>query len=440
MLKRRSVLALLSPLTPTLAIVGCSDPDAKARGAINADWHRRDLVDGLLTPWLAHGALPNGGFRPALDHRWRPLPEAEIGLTGQARLVFSMAVGHEVTQEPRFLDAARRGADFMLDSFTDAQYGGFFHTVSQEGQPKSSIKRAYDHACALLALAQTYKVSGDARYRDAAVQAWQQIDAHFSDASGGLHNECSREFLPTAGTRTQNPLMHMFEALVALHEATGDPQAQAGARRLGDFVSYKLLQGMPESQGSGARIPEWFNENWQALPSKAAGGYIDLGHQFEWSHLLAGGTALSPLYLQVAERVLAYALAEGYDEVDGGCHKRAFPDPGQKPELDKGWWQQAECLHALIVAAHRSGRSDLWRRYEQTLDLIRNELVDTETAGWRAADALPCRGGSCRDLQPEPYHMARLHYTALKLAGALPPPASAASAASATSVGSDASR
>lgn len=431
MLKRRSALLVLSSLLPTLATVGCSDPESKARGAINVDWHRRDLVDGLLAPWLAHAARPNGAFQPQLDHAWRPTAEAELGLTHHARLVFSMAVGHEVTLEPRFLDAARRGADFLLDSFADTQYGGFFHSVTVEGQPKAGIKRAYDHACALLALAEVARISGQARYREAALQAWQQIDTRFRDPAGGLYNECGRDWQPMPGARTQNPVMHMFEAVLALHAATGDAEAQAGARRLGDFVCYRLLQGMPENQGGGARVPEWFDDAWKPLPTKAAGGYIDLGHQFEWSHLLTQGAALSPLYGQVAERVLTYALAEGYDEVDGGCHRRAFPDAGQKPELDKGWWQQAECLHALLVAAHGSGRNDLWRRYEQTLDLIRNELVDGDTAGWRAADALPCRSGSCQDRQPEPYHMAQLHRSALRLAGALPA-ARAASAASAT--------
>ena len=38
------------------------------------------------------------------------------------------------------------------------------------------------------------------------------------------------------------------------------------------------------------------------------------------------GAVVSPVYAQVAERVLAYAMAVGYDENDGGCAMRAFPD------------------------------------------------------------------------------------------------------------------
>src|SRR5262249_54513145 len=132
-----------------------------------------------------------------------------------------------------------------------------------------------------------------------------------------------------------------------------------------------------------------------------------------WSHLFITGATVSPVYAQVADRLLTYALAAGYDEIDGGCGLRTFPD-GSKADPSKGWWQQAECLHALIVAAHANDRSDLWRRYEQTLDFVRDELVDTEQGGWRAAFALPCKSGGCKDEQPDPYHMVRLHQAALK--------------------------
>lgn len=409
-LSRRAALALLAALA-----AGCSERDGHSPSRIDTAWHRADL-DTLLQRWLAHAPQPGGGFQLRFDRAWKPQPQPELELTGQARLVYAFAAGHELTREARYLDTARRGADFLLERFSDPLHGGFFHAVKPDGQPHAMIKRAYGHAFALLALAELYRIGKDARHRDAALKAWRDIEAGFFDSSGGLVNECGRDFKPLPGSRTQNPLMHMFEAALALSDATGDKAPQAGARRLGDFVAYKLLQGQAEDQGGGARIPEWYDEAWQPLPTKAVGGYIDLGHQFEWSHLLTTGATVSPVYAQVAERVLTYALAAGYDDIDGGCGLRAFPD-GAKTDPSKGWWQQAECLHALVVAAQATGRNDLWRRYEQTLGLIKDQLVDAEQGGWRAAWALPCKSGGCPDEQPDPYHMVRLHQAALKLAG-----------------------
>jgi mannose-6-phosphate isomerase len=406
--RRHALLALALP-------AACSDPEERGRSRIDTAWHRAD-AQSLLERWLAHAPLPGGGFQLGFDRNWQPQPQPELELTGQARLVYAFAAGHEITKEARYLEAARRGADFLLERFRDPVQGGFFHTVAPDGSPRAQIKRAYGHAFALLALAELYRIGGDARHRDAALRAWRDIEAGFFDRTGGLVNECNRNFTPLPGSRTQNPVMHMFEALLALHEATGDKAAMAGARRLGDFAAYRLLQGQADG---GARIPEWYDEAWQPLPTKAAGGYIEIGHQFEWSHLLTTGAAVSPVYAQVADRLLSYALAAGYDDIDGGCGQRAFPD-GAKTDPSKGWWQQAECLHALVVAAQASGRNDLWRRYEQTRDLVRGQLVDTEQGGWRAAFELPCKSGGCKDEQPEPYHMLRLHQAALRLAGDLP--------------------
>lgn len=406
---RRGALVLLAALP-----AACSDPGGKARRVIDTAWHRSDLVDNLLARWLAHAPQAGGDFQTAFNRAWQPLPQAERELTGQCRLIYAMAIGHEVTQDARYLDAARRGADFLLQHFRDPVHGGFFHTVAPDGSPRARLKRAYGHAFALLALSELYRVGQDARHRTAALQAWTEIEAGFFDRRGGLVNECGRDFKPMAGARTQNPVMHMFEAALALQAATGEQVARSGAKRLGDFAAYRLLQGLPDG---GARLPEWYDDMWQPLATREAGGYIDLGHQFEWSHLLTTGAAVSPVYPQVAERVLSYALTAGYDDIDGGCGQRAFPD-ASKTNPQKGWWQQAECLHALLVTAQASGRNDLWRRYEQTLGLIKNQLVDAEQGGWRTADALPCKNGGCKDEQPDPYHMTRLHHAALKLSSA----------------------
>jgi cellobiose epimerase len=410
-LGRRPVLALLA------ALAACSDPDAHIRNRIDTGWHRDDL-DALLSLWQRHAPRPDGSFQLRFDRAWKPLPQPELELTGQARLVYAFAAGHEFAQDAGYLDIARRGAEALLRRFRDPLHGGYFHSIAPDGSPVGTVKRAYDHAFALLALAEVYRVGGGARYREAALELWRDIDINFSDPAGGLFNECDRTFKPLPGGRTQNPVMHMFEALLGLRAATGEKLADAGARRLGDFVAYKLLQGQSEADGGGARIPEWYDEAWQPLPSKAAGGYVDIGHQFEWSHLLHQGAVISPVYAQVAERVLSYALSAGYDDNDGGCGQRAYPD-GSKTDLHKGWWQQAECLHALVVAADASGRNELWRRYEQTQALIKDQLVDTEHGGWRAAESLPCKSGGCRNEQPDPYHMVRLHQAALHTAGAV---------------------
>lgn len=401
---RRSVLALLAGLA------ACSDPDDSYRNRVDTGWHRDDL-EALLLHWHTHAVRPDGSFQLHLDRGWKPRPAADLELAGQAGLVYAFAVGHEIFPDAGYLKVARQGASFLLQRFHDPQHGGFFEALTADGMPRTDLKRASSHAKVLHALSELYRVSGDVRFREAAEQAWREIAQGFSDPVGGLHDECSRDFQPQPGPRTQRGLMQMFDALLAMRAASGDAAAEAGARQLGDFVVNKLLATQPDGS---AYIAESYTQAWEPLPSREAGAYVDLGHQFAWSYLLARGAVLSPAFAQAGDRVLIYALATGYDENSGGCAARAYAD-GSKPDASKGWWQQAECLHALMVAAQASSRTEMWRRYEKTLALIKDQLIDADHGGWRAATSLPCGVGGCGDEQPDPYPIVRLHHAALKV-------------------------
>ena len=161
------------------------------------------------------------------------------------------------------------------------------------------------------------------------------------------------------GGRTQNPLMHMFEAVQALHPrpARGSNWREAA----GDFAVYKLLQGPPEAEGGGgARIPEWYDDAWQ--PAHAASRWlISTSATSSVGPPATTASSVVPLYAPVAERVLAYALQNGWRRHRRRLRHLRLPDGG-KPGEGQGWWQQAECHHTPIVCARHTGRNDLWRR------------------------------------------------------------------------------
>ena len=396
------------------ALLGASGCDiVGARGRIDGDWHRRALLEGHLSKWLAAAPTPSGLFVTAFDRRWRPRKVTGTSLTMQGRLVYAMASGYEVTQDRRYLEAAIKGADFLLDRFHDPVHGGFFNSVSAQGKVVSDAKQAYGHAFALFALSHVFRISRDERYGAAALRTWREIDAHLREPNGGLRGATSREFAPQPGGRSQNPVMHMFEALLALIDATGDAEALAGATSVGNFAVYKLLQGAADGS---AYIPEWYDDQWQALPTKAQGGYTDLGHQFEWSHMLLTSNlrGLPEIFSAVSDRLLQHALKVGYDEAEGGAFSTSFPDG--TVARNKYWWQQAECVRALIAAASIRNRADLWQRYERTIQMVRREFIDAENGGWRQGSLQLCARDGCPDEQPDPYHMTGMHLAAMRVA------------------------
>ena len=403
---------ILLGVTLTCFLIGCSD-----RSRIDAEWHRRDLIDGLLTRWLEVAPTDTGFMRTAVDRQWKPSVQQPGYLTEHARLVYSMIIGYEITKDKRYLAAANLGADFLLTRFRDPLHGGFFLRVAPDGKVVSAAKNTYGHAFTLLALSHMARVTGEVRYRAAALQTWQEVDASLRNPKGGFRGELPRNFLQPqdeSGTASsQNPLMHLFEATLALHDATRDPVALNGAKSIADFVIYRLLTG---TNDGGAYIPEWYDRDWKPLPTKEKGGYVDLGHQFEWSHLLlaAERRGLSGIYSQSAERIFKFAIRAGYDEIEGGVFTKMFPDG--TVDRNKFWWQQTEGIRAFLANASATGHKDAWRRYEQTLVLVRDQFIDKQNGGWYVKSHAQCRKSSCPDEQPEPYHMTGMHQAALRIA------------------------
>jgi len=380
---------------------------------LDAKWHERALVDGHLAHWLAVAPSETGFLRANVTRAWQPREQKTADLVAHSRLIYVLLSGYEVTGDSRYLDAARRGANFLVQHFPDPVHGGFIRAVDAEGRMVSSSKNTYAHAFAIFALAHAYRVTKDERYRGAALTAWRAVYLSLREPEGGFRSELSRDFSGgTADSRTQNPVMHLFEALLALYDATGSPEALAGARSVGDFVVYRLLKGLPDGT---AYVPEWYDAKWEPLP-KEGGGYIDLGHQFEWAYLLNAAVerGLPSLYAQVAQRVLDYAIKIGYDDQAGGTFNIAYPDGTLF--RGKGYWQQSECLRTVMRYAALYGKPDMKRRYEQTLALVKDELIDAKNGGWFVMTKSACARQSCPDEQPDAYHMTTMHREALDLA------------------------
>ena len=396
-----------------LLMLAASLASADVCREIDARWFRQTLVDQHLSRWLSHAATESGLFRAAFDRAWNPAAKQPNDLTAQSRLVYVMVSGYELTGDRRYLEAAVRGADFLLARFSDNLHPGFVRRVDASGAIADSSKHTYGHAFAIFALAHAYRVTRDQRYREAAFRTWYTLDVFLRDPRGGFRPEAPRDFGPTSGLRTQNPVMHLFEAMLALWDATRDPVALRGAQGVGDFVLRHLLEGLPDG---GAYIPEWYDGNWTGL-AKGKGGTIDLGHQFEWAYLLSAGEkrGLPPLYAKAAERLLDYGLRVGYDPSVGGIFGSAEPD--HVVRRSKGWWQQAELLRALMHHASLRGRSDLWPRFRQTLGFVRSEFVDEANGGWYGAPRAECVKSKCGDRQAGVgYHVTAMHREAIDLA------------------------
>ena len=108
-------------------------------------------------------------------------------------------------------------------------------------------------------------------------------------------------------------MMHLFEALLALYDATQSKEIYQDAQEHANNIYTNLF-----NDRSGY-LPEVYDENWKPLPADKS-GRIDPGHQFEWAFLLslAFEKGFPQRYLTIGERLLEYGMKVAYDSENGG--------------------------------------------------------------------------------------------------------------------------
>ena len=96
-----------------------------------------------------------------------------------------------------------------------------------------------------------------------------------------------REWRTPEDYRGVNANMHTVEALLAVHEVTGDPEPRAQAARIVEHVVHGF------ARGNDWRLPEHFTPDWLPLPDynrdQPADPFrpygVTIGHLLEWSRL-----------------------------------------------------------------------------------------------------------------------------------------------------------
>ncbi len=333
-----------------------------------------DLLDGVLAAWQGHADTPNGLFDPYLDRQWRHTNDGPRTLVSQCRLVYNFSRAYERSGDPAHADLARRGADALIRHFRNPEGEGWAWSCHADGRILDDNRDAYGHAFVILALATAASAFGQDRFRDLALETWAFVRRTLSDRHGGLIWHVGPDGLPLDEVRSQNPLMHSFEALLALA-----PLDDSGAIRQDALGIWEFLRGRMLGPGC---LPEWYDAAWRPLTTGLRANTVDIGHAFEWAFLLSEAQELFPDHDLVApgREFLAYAMRHGFD-TDGGVIS-PVDFAGVSHDRRKGWWEQCEAIRAMARYVARHGAADVAEPLARCVGYARRTYVDGEFGGW----------------------------------------------------------
>ena len=217
------------------------------------------------------GARPDGQrvFPDPANANWTLESSSNDWLTctSQSRTLYTLAKGFFVAgateNKASYKAEVIKGANFLLQQFPlDSQYGGFVqgfyanHNIAPSDWTYDNItgKDTIGLSQVIMGLSQAFKLTGDTRYRDGAMAAWNTIDTHMRDAYGGLTQGTTRDYSAIYGGVSQPALFHMahtFESLVFCYEATHDQTIRAAAAQMGDFMLNTMYRDDPLHAGYG---------------------------------------------------------------------------------------------------------------------------------------------------------------------------------------------
>lgn len=368
------------------------------------------LKTGLFERWypLAVDTV-YGGFLTTFDYRFEPVEPQNKMIVTQARHVWSTAKASQFyPDDPRYLPASAYGFAFLRDVMWDKEHGGFFDTVTREGEVmrgrNGSIRKlAYGNAFAIYGLSAYYRASGDTAALDLAREAFMWLENHSHDpVYGGYYQfmvadgSVIREGYGMETPKDQNSSIHLLEAFTELYQVWPDDLVR-------DRLNEMLVIVRDTITTDKGYLTLFFKPDWTPISyrdsSEAARtahyaiDHVSFGHDVETAFLMLEASHVLGLEndtttLRIAKKMVDHALKYGWDEEVGGFYDRGYYFAGDD-ELtiiadSKNWWAQAEGLNTLLLMAELFPEDEM--RYEEKFlkqwEYIKTYLLDHEHGGW----------------------------------------------------------
>jgi len=320
-----------------------------------------------LEDWVQQAALPlwqkigidlqQGGHYEALNYDGGIDYASNIRVRVQARQAFAFAFASHrgwCQGEPQ----ARKLMQFMAQRTAHPSAGaGFTHLLGPDFQVIDPKQDLYDHAFSLLAYGWCYRALGERQYLEGAERLLIHLDRCFASPHGGwIEGDYPHV------QRRQNPHMHLFEAMMALYEASGDAAWLARAGELFALFQTRFYDHEREV------LFEFFTDDWtlKHAPEQAP---IEPGHMVEWVWLLDWYHRLTGHPVTVYTEAL-YRRALELGETESGLLWDEVRLDGTPLKHTKRLWGLTELIKASLVRAREGDPSAEARAVKGLNDLF----------------------------------------------------------------------
>jgi mannose-6-phosphate isomerase len=326
------------------------------------------MIEYSLPLWSKEGwDRATGGFVERLHSNGRADRAAPRRVRVQARQIYCFAKAAQIGWYPDGRAIAEKGLDYLLTRAKSADgRPGFVHILGQDGAVLNPLRYTYDHAFVLLALASVYSLGQDAQVRAEIDSLVSFLDTQLRSPHGGF-----LEGLPPSLPRRQNPHMHLFEAMIATFDATGDLVFQNRATEFFNLFNANLYDVQNQVLG------EYFEDDWSRIEPIS----VEPGHQAEWVWLLKAFERISGCPTG-ADRSVLLTSALLYCDPATGCLIDEGDASGKITKSTRRCWPQTEIAKAWIAQAEAGEQGATEEARAALVRLYKHYLCHPVTGGW----------------------------------------------------------
>ncbi len=353
-----------------------------------ADRIEQDLLQNILPFWMEKVVNPESqSFHGALSNDNTVDPSAERGALLTARILWTFsAAARRFPGEPAYLQTADFAFTDLFRLYHDSQHGGFYWSVSADGQPLRKRKQVYGQAFCIYALSEFYRVSKNKYALDTAIELFQLLERHAKDPThGGYREAYARDWSPIADMRlseidlntpkSQNTLLHVMEAYTNLLDVWPDKELRQALSELIHVMLEKVMDPPRE------HLRLFFSDDWEPVNDT-----ISYGHDIEAAWLLTEAARVlndNRLSQEVTTASLNIARATQKTAIDqdGALLYEGTPVQGVT-RFHKEWWPQNEAIVGFINAFQQSGDRSFLQTSIRLWDFCEKYLIDHQNGEW----------------------------------------------------------
>lgn len=376
------------------------------------DEMEKSLREQVLNVWYPRSIdTEHGGFLCDFTFDWQPRGRQNKMIVTQTRHVWTASQAAMFLHDDRFQEIAEHGFRYLQDQMWDDVPGGFLWQKTREGSPIAGgdSKSAYGNAFAIYALAGYYGMSGDTSALGLAQTTFAWLEQHSHDSQHkGYVDRMARDgaWLPNETTngspvgeprfwKDQNSSIHLLEAFTELYRVWPDSLLRERLREMLTLVRDAITteKGYLTLYFERDWTPVSFRDEPEAVrQANVHFDHVSFGHDVETAYLMleashALGLNSDVKTLAVAKKMVDHALANGWDNLNGGFFYQGYYFAGADTIAIindvKTWWVQAEGLNALLLMAKLfPNEKKYYDAFERQWDYIKKYLIDHEHGEW----------------------------------------------------------